>query len=612
MGRKKKNGKKREKKRMGKDSAGGGTLKGPGKGFPVNRGRAAVIGFLIFCATFLVYSNTLEGDFIWDDEYLILNNPQIKDIRHLPQIFRTYIGYGSENINNFYRPLQELSNLTDHLIWGEDAFGFHLTNVLLHCAAAVLLFIFLLYVSRSITAAGVAAALFGIHPVNTEAVAYIAGRADPLYSVFLYGSLVLFAGAALRVRRGEPHGPFLAGSLALYTAALLSKELAIVTPGLVFIYCFCFVRGSGLRETWEKLKWSWVPYAGIAGVYALLRLTVLNFADIAPPSIFARIPLVYRLLTFFKTLPIYMRILILPSDLHMERVIRPVRSFFEPAAFMSFAFVLVLAVVAVRSCRKNRLVSFGLLWFFVNLIPVSNIVPVNSFIAEHWIYTASAGLFLIVGAGMAFLMRISAEKAPYARFLIVPAVLVTLGVYGTVTYNRNMDWNNEIAFFHSTLRYHPSNARLHLNLGNTYMEKGKVDKAIEEYQKSLEINSRYAVAYGNIGSAYLRKGDPSKGEAYLKKAVSLRYNYPIAHYNLGIIRYTGGDLGSALKEFSITVEQLPQMYQAWNMIGRVHLRRKEFSRAVEAFERSLSIYPEQKGTVRLLSEARRKLSDKGL
>ncbi|MBD3296825.1 MAG: tetratricopeptide repeat protein, partial [Candidatus Omnitrophica bacterium] len=426
--------------------------------------------------------------------------------------------------------------------------------------------------------------------------------------VFLFMSLILFAAAVVRVKREGSPVLLIAGSLAVYTAALLSKELALVTPALVFMYCFYFARNDTRRETWKKLKWSWVPYAGIAGIYAAMRLTVLNFADIAPPSIFARIPLVYRLLTFFKTLPVYLRILIYPFDLHMERVIRPVRGFSEPAALMGVLFVVALVIIMVRTYRRNRLVSFGLLWFFVNLIPVANIVPVNSFLAEHWIYAASAGLFLIAAAAVTYLLRLAEKKAPYMRFLIVLAVLAMLGAYAAVTFRRNMDWNNEVAFFQSTLRYHPSNARLHLNLGNTYMEQGKVDKAIEEYQKSLEINSRYAVAYGNIGSAYLRKGEPARGDAYLRKAVSLKPNYPIAHYNLGIIRYTRGDLSGALREFRIAVEQLPQMYQAWNMIGRVYLRRKEFDKAVEALQRSLSIFPKQKGTVQLLSEARKKAS----
>ena len=97
--------------------------------------------FLVFIITFLAYSNAIKNDFIWDDEYLILNNSQIKSFSHIKNIFKIYIGYGSGNINNFYRPLQELSNMADYFLWGKDPAGFHLTNIVLHSLNASLLLI---------------------------------------------------------------------------------------------------------------------------------------------------------------------------------------------------------------------------------------------------------------------------------------------------------------------------------------------------------------------------------------------------------------------------------------------------------------------------------------
>jgi len=184
----------------------------------------------------------------------------------------------------------------------------------------------------------------------------------------------------------------------------------------------------------------------------------------------------------------------------------------------------------------------------------------------------------------------------------VLVLVVILGVYFNMTMIRNLDWKDEISFFNSTLKYHPRNARLYLNLGNTYYEKGQIDEAITQYRKSIDINKKYAVAYGNIGSAYLHKGDETKAEEYLTKAIILKNNYPIAHYNLGIVKFKKQKYDEALKELITATQQLPQLYQAWNMMGRVYLKMGKAPEAKQAFQRSLAIMPKQSGIQRALAQ----------
>ena len=568
----------------------------------IDRDKMKILGMclLVFIVAFAVYANTLKADFIWDDEYLILKNSQIKTFTHLGNVFKTYVGYGSENINNFYRPVQEISNMVDYGIWGEKPFGFHLTNTILHALVATMVFIFLFCLSGSIMVSGIAAVFYAVHPCHTEAVAYIAGRADSLYSFFMLLSLVLFMKSADKVRAGKQEYLLYAVSVVAFIFSLLSKELVITMPIILFLYLFYFVRGTDEGKHYRSLLWRIVPYVIIVGEYVYLRLTVLNFANIAPPSAFGKIPLVLRFVTFLKTIFIYLRLLILPTDLHMERTLGISRSLFELTAVLTIAAIVFICFLIYKTYKTNKLASFAIVWFFVNLIPLSNVVPINSFLAEHWIYMASVGLFLLFGMGAAWAYKkISLKgKAPAVIFLTILALFIGLYARGTILQNKN--WENEIAFFGSSLKYHPKNARLHLNLGNTYFEQGDVDKAIEEYQKAITIDRRYAVAYGNIGSSYLRKGNNAEAEKYLIKAVSLKYNYPIAHYNLGIILLKKAQPDEALKEFKIATEQLPQFYQAWNMAGQTYLKLGDRSKAKEAFQRSLNIMPNQKRVNQIL------------
>ncbi|MFH1665717.1 MAG: tetratricopeptide repeat protein, partial [Candidatus Omnitrophota bacterium] len=531
---------------------------------PPASGRLKIILFclIVFAASFAVYSNTLSSDFIWDDEYLIINNSQIKSFSHLPNVFKTYVGYGSENINNFYRPVQEISNMIDYAVWGLKPFGFHLTNVIMHSLAAVMVMLFIFTVSEKLLAGFFGALFFAIHPVHSEAIAYIAGRADPLYAFFMLVSLTLFIRSVKTVPRGALSniGLYIA-SIFFFTVSLLAKEMIFIMPLLAYLYMFFFLKGTEKNDLYRRFRLRWVPYAVIVAGYGVLRATVLSFSDIAPASAFTKIPFLYRLLTFFRTVGVYFRLLLLPTDLHMERSLRITNSVFDIEALLAALMMAGIVWMTYTAYKNNkRVLAFAIVWFFANLLPVSNIIPINSFIAEHWIYMASIGPFMLIGLGLAWLWQAIPAGGRSLRIGFVLAVLFPLWLYSELTFNRNKDWKDEISFFNSTLKYHPKNARLYLNLGNTYYEKGQTDQAIEQYLKSIAINKNYAVAYGNIGSAYLSKKDIDNAEKYISIAIQLQNNYPIAHYNLGIIHFKNKRYKEAIEELKTATDQLPQLY----------------------------------------------------
>lgn len=560
--------------------------------------KIAAVAAMVFVIALLVYANTLLNDFIWDDEYLILHNPQIKSFTHIGNVFRTYVGYGSGNINNFYRPLQEISNMCDYALWGEEPAGFHFTNIILHAIVSVLVYIFLLCVTKDMMAAAIAAIIYAVHPVHTEAVAYIAGRADPLYAIFMLASLILFARYAAG---GEKAIRLYILSLYAFVASLLSKEMAVITPVMISLYVLFFIRTEAPAEEYRSLKWKCLPYFVVAAVYGLIRLTALNFVD---PARAARmnvtIPVHLRLVTFFRSIGIYLKLIAAPVDLHMERVLPVSRSVLEITSVMGLILAAALCWGVWFTYRRNRLVSFAIAWFLICLLPLSNIVPINSFIAEHWLYMASVGPFLLVGVWVAWAGRRLRSAGRGYRLAFFLAVGMCLSVYAGMTVIRNGYWRDEITFYNDMLKYNPGKARIHLNLGNTHYENGNIDKAIDEYKKVLGINGNSFVACGNIGSAYLFKGDVDEAEKYLKRAISMEDNYPVGHYNLGIIHMKKKQYREAVSEFSVATRQRPQFYQAWNILGEAYLGIGDQASAREAFQRSLAILPDQPAIKRAL------------
>lgn len=560
---------------------------------PHNRKQIILISLMIFIAAVFTYANTLKGDFIWDDEYLVIKNSQVKSFMHAGSIFRNYLGYGSGNRNNFYRPLQELSYMTDYSGWGENPFGFHLTNVILHALASVLIFIFLFYLCKDSLIAALSALFWAVHPVNTEAVAYIAGRSDPLYSVFMISSLIFFIRYAQHFQGGKNKKYFFIFSLLFFTLSLLSKEMAMVTPLAVFLYVFFFIRKPGSIEAYKKLKWCFLPFAGVLAVYVLLRATLLDFSTIAPPSLLGGVPIHHRLLTFLKSPLVYLRIVALPTDLHMERTVGISRSFFTAGSILATAFLALASFSAWITYKRNRIVSFAVLWFFIYLLPVSNIVPINSFIAEHWLYIPSIGIFFLVSLGIVCIYRKFLPPRNIWRAAYFTLIGLVLGLYAFTSVVRNVEWSDEVLFYRSTLKYQKRNSRVYLNLGNSYVERGDLKMAEKEYRKALEINPEYAAAYGNLGSIYLRMDKRKEAGKMLKKALQIRPFYPEAHYNLGLLYYRDGNYRKAEESLITATQQMPQFYQAWNSLGQLYIKRKEQDKAIECFNKSLNILPIQ-------------------
>ena len=416
--------------------------------------------------------------------------------------------------------------MADYFLWGYVPAGFHFTNICLHALFAILVYLFAFRVLKNVAAAFVTAALFGIHPLNTEAVSYVAGRADPIYLIFFLASFILFLRSAALIDSDRIRYGALALALVCYLLSILSKEIGLILPLMLLLYVFAFY-GSGAAG--RKLYLLCLPFVLIAAAYGIARRTVLDFSGIAPGSWMVKVDLPHRLLTSCKAVCVYLQLLILPFGLHMERTIRVVRSAWEPSAIGALLAV-VLAVAAIWRCRTyNRKLFFAGMWFFIGLLPVSNIVPINSFIAEHWLYMPAIGAFMAAGMGVAAV--IGRPGRPYFNFrnaAVVSALALVLAFYGYLAFERNKDWKDGISFFKSALKYSPRNAKLHLNFGNAYYCEGDRKNAMKEYEKTLELRPNYAEAYANIGSLYLEEGNYARAREYVEKALSIKPDFPNA------------------------------------------------------------------------------------
>jgi protein O-mannosyl-transferase len=372
-------------------------------------------GFLLLAVALLIHSPALQGQRIWDDAYLARDNPFIKSPILIAESFRHYLFLDS--LSAHYRPVQNISFIFDYFFWNTDEFGFHLTNVLLHAACGIVLYFLLRRLFESLILARVCGAglttrpnwishaaflvalLWVVHPVHSAAVDYISGRADSLAFFFAAGGWLLFFSAQQLSQK--------VWQLGLYSLAAISALLALLSREIGCVWIFLFIAYLlGIEKSISSRRRLCAVGACILlfGIYAGLRQLPAERA-MAPAQPGWTAPV--RAVLMARALGDYARLAIFPANLHMERTV------VDPAGWRSntdwrhsigteYLSILGLGVVAIfvygmiKRGRGQSSRIFGVAWFLLAYLPISNLFQLNATVAEHWLYLPLVGFFISV------------------------------------------------------------------------------------------------------------------------------------------------------------------------------------------------------------------------
>jgi Flp pilus assembly protein TadD len=534
----------------------------------------------IVLVTVLAFSNSLKNDFVWDDKSFITESPSLRSFSHVREAFTHNIGYSGGARNNLYRPVFELANMADYVIGGGKPFLFHVTNIILQSACAVLVFIFIYLIYRNVLISLATALFFAIHPIQTESVTYISGRADPLYAVFALLTLIFFSLYA----KSKKSGLFYFISLATLSLSLLSKEVAIITPFLVGLYAFTMFDRQERKE--RRVTLALAGYFLVAAGYAALRMTLLDFSKTAITTLeVATPPLYIRTLTAAKAVFLYFRFLFFPVGFQMEVYLPDARSIMESSVFFSILGVLAILGALFYLWKRNKTLFFGMAWYFLCLVPILDIFPVNAKAAVHWLYLPSVGFFF----ALSVLLWDILKKNEKAFISIVLAISILLGC---LTFAKNREWKNEEALYLHILP-HSQTPRVYINLGNISARKNDLDKAVYYYLMALKIAPGQTEGYVNLGYIYNAKKQYPEAEAVLKKALEISPKHANAHLNLAVVYANTGKYDQALAQAQMSIESYPNQPLAYNIIGEVLLRLGRREEAMAVFKHSLAIDPNQ-------------------
>jgi Flp pilus assembly protein TadD len=554
-------------------------------------------GWIVALTATAVYVNTVGNGPVLDDGWVIFDNSLIKSLSNIPRIFHEPYNVALSGANGgLYRPVTLLTYALNYAFGGSNVVGYHLVNVALHvlCSLAVLE-LARLFVGRSRAGAAaplVAALLFALHPVHVEAVTAMVGRAEVLAALGSLGCLYL---TCTRRRSWWRLG----AALVVLALGVLSKENAAVTPILWLLVAIALPSAAGLearpgfraadrRRALVQASVIAAAMACAAAAYFVLRPGVgpaggSRWFDGQPGGVIFN--------TMTRALAEYLQLLVLPYplgvDFYYSNKIPFTHSFTLACVAATAAWLAVLAFGVVL-LRRSPVIGLGILWIFVALLPVLNIVPIGVLMAERLLYLPSVGFCIAAGAGAAMLF----DRVPAQRWLATTgrAVLALMAIavvaFAAITWKRNADWRNALTLWEAELRKEPQDVVVNNNLAVEYTSRGELAKARERLEVALRTNPFYWRAHVNMGIVAHKLRDDATAVRSLEEAHRIDPSAASPDFFMAQVLADQGNFSGAIDylaraERADPLDARTPLFQGWYLyqMGRLEEATAELRRA---------------------------------
>lgn len=587
------------------------------------------IGITVVALAVLVYANTLANGFAYDDVSIIQTNPYITDWRQIPWLFtKGYWSHKSGGVGN-YRPLTIITFTLEYALWGLTPLGYHLTNTLLHAANVTLLFHLLRCYRVTPGIAGVAALIFAVHPVHTEAVANVVGRAELLG--MLFGGLMWWAWiAARRAKRHQVRGRVWRGAAALaYLAAVLSKENMVTLPAALWLAEVlvvrrrCFLRGGltfHLRCLWEVTFPFGVLAVALVPYFWLRSLAGEGTSQMAGVGVvtLAGYTLWQRVVIMLEVGLLWYRLLFVGYPLRPQYDGTNVPVIVDWTEWKLMGLLLHAGLVAAmwRTWRRVPLVTFAIGFWLITLLIVSNIpLPLGMLVGERWLYVPSVGYAIAFG----YAVWLVGEKAPRLEawlkvrmgerpswhlraevtrlclFLIVASVV---GSYGYRTAQRNLDWRDNYALFSRFIETDPQHPIGYVNVGDAIL-RYQPRQARAFYEQALRVEPRSISANIMLTTLDIEDGSFDVARERLERMLIREPPYlvlPSNEWGLVHALYAQtlaalGERESAWSEAQTALHYAPEAPQPLFVVGETFARLGEREAAIEVYRRLVRLLP---------------------
>jgi tetratricopeptide (TPR) repeat protein len=538
------------------------------------RSRAAVWAacLAIAFAGLLAYQDSFRAPFAFDDVGSIQNNPTI---RRLWPIWNALCPpAGSRTVSG--RPVLNLSFALNYAISGTDVWSYHALNLLIHILAGLTLFGIVRRTPRaSLTLAFAVALLWTVHPLQTEAVTYIVQRAESLTGLFYLLTLYCFIRGA---ERQNASALWFGLSCLACLLGMATKELMVTAPVMVYLYDRTFV-SRGWKAAWRRHRRA---YLGLAASWVLLLGLIEANGGNRGGTIGFGIAVTWPayVLTQFQAVVRYLQLCFWPHPQVFDYGPFWIRGAGDVLPYA--IVVLALAAAVLVALARGSAFGFLGLWFFGILAPTSLAPGTTQMIVEHRLYLPLAAVLVLVVAG---LERALGKKA-------LPACLFLAAAGCLLTHSRNRVYRTEVSLWGDTVAKRPNNAEAHNNYAVVLAQDGRIDEALAEYGRALQIQPDFTEAHFNLGLVLFTQGRIDPGISEFEEAIRLHPDYARAHYNLGLALLKIGRVAEAVPHAEKEVELEPDYADGHASLANALALEGRTAEAIAQFEQALRLEPD--------------------
>ncbi|MCM8773964.1 MAG: tetratricopeptide repeat protein [Candidatus Omnitrophica bacterium] len=528
----------------------------------------------IFICLIIIYLPSFSSNFIFDDNHMIVENAIIKNPKSLHLLFKGFVT-SFPIPKGMCRPLLMLTFALNYATSKLNPLGYHLTNLILHFLNTSILYLLFkklikgipLYILFFVTS------IFAIHPLNSEAVTYISCRSDLMVNSFILLSFLFYLKNIYAL------------TILFYIFALGSKETALCLPIILASYEFIynFKNFNSIKDIIKTKKIFYISLFTITFIYLLYKLTIF-----APtPTTVYRSAYSNILIQAWVSL-LYLKLFLFPHPLNILHEVPNLNSLSEPSAFISILFILATIIIIILTKRKQKLISFGLSWFLICLLP-KFYARLHFPACEHHFYLASIGIFILL-LYLSYRLFINHPK------LLHYLAIIILPLFFTLTFLRNYEYTNPIVFWKISVERAPNLGTLHNNLGTEYLRIGLYSYAEEEFKKAIQFahNMKETIASAklNLANVYISQNKYEEAQKLIEDCLRIIYPPPLGAYQtLGVIYMKMGKEDLALDAWEKELRYYPNLPEINLNLGIFYLNKKDFEKAKNFFIRAIKIDP---------------------
>jgi len=569
---------------------------------PVRYAKPAICLFLII-ATLAVYWQVQGHEFLaYDDPSYITENFMVLQGLKPAGAAMAFTATHADN----WHPLTWLSHMLDYQVYGSQAGGHHLTNVLLHVANSVLLFLLLARLTAALWPSALVAALFALHPLHVESVAWVSERKDVLSAFFFLTTIWAY----VRYVAAPSLGRYL-GIIFSFALGLMAKPMLVTLPLVLLLLDYwplgrlqpAPVAGSKRRRAAPlppllsktqvlPLIWEKAPLLGLTGVSCLLTLVAQkkSMASMQELTILTRAG--NALVAYVS----YLGKMLWPLNL---AVFYPHPGNNLPLWQAGAAGLLLAGItwLVIKKARAHPYLPVGWFWYLVMLVPVIGLVQVGEqALADRYTYLPLIGIFMILAWGLADLT--AAWRRQRAALAVAAGLLLSLLM--ALTWVQAGYWRNTLSVFEHAAQVTENNHQAHCFLIDQYGEQGRLEEAVAMFAKTIRHRPGSAEAYNNLGNAYAHKGMTPEAIAMFQQAIQLKPDYPEAYNSLGIYHGRQGHLDEAVTAIKKAIQLRPVFSEAYVNLGIAYSLQGRHQEAMAMFQQALKINPANDGAHKML------------